>query len=258
METKLSFTVLLACILTACGGTLPSRDYSQHRKNTTLIKDTALNIDHINPLTINVSANKNWQNTGVFIEAGESVNISATGSWSPAPLLAAWSGPEGNVLWTGEVPGIIGGALMAKLSNNGHPFEIGLTKTFRANDYGMLYLAMNDPFRHQFDNVGKVTASIYLPTIKKSRNGPDQRALKIIAYSYNDETGEGRLSAYTGDNAFHTRKRLIHKIGEIASTKNIAIEAGSKGQKINRGGHYELLDESTKNGVIEIKFRTLW
>lgn len=258
MDTKLTLIILLLGFLSACGGTNASRDYSQQQKNIRLIKDDALNIDHIKPVKIEVSANKSWQNTGIFIEAGDTITVSATGSWSPAPLLAAWSGPEGNVLWTGEVPGITGGALMAKLSHKGYPFEIGLTKSFQSSDYGMLYLAMNDPFRYQFDNAGKVTASIYLPHIKGRRDGPDQRALKIIAYSYNDATGEGRLSAYTGDNAFHTRKRLIYKIGEIASTKNIAIEAGNNAQKINKGGNYELLGEETENGVIEIKFRTLW
>ena len=258
MDTKLTLIILLLSFLTACGGTMASRDYSKQSKNITIVKEDTLNIDHLKPHGFEVKANKSWQNTGVFIEAGETITVSATGSWSPAPLLAAWSGPEGNVLWTGEVPGIIGGALMAKLSHNGHPFEIGLTKTFKATDYGMLYLAMNDPFRHQFDNLGKVKASIYLPNIKGRRDGPDQRALKIISYSYNDVTGEGRLSAYTGNNAFHTRKRLIYKIGEIASTKNIAIEAGNNAQKINKGGNYELLGESTENGVIEIKFRTLW
>jgi hypothetical protein len=224
--------------------------------NISVLKSEALDIDHIKPVKVEVEANKSWQNTGVFVENGDVINITASGTWSPAPELLAWSGPEGNVLWAFEVPGITGGALMAKLGHDGHPFEIGLTQTFRAQDYGMLYLAMNDPFRWLFNNTGKVVVEIHVPgasTDNKTKRR--QSPLKVISYNYDEKTGKGSLAAEVGNEALSIRQRLINKIGEIASSKNIAIKAGHESVK---GGNYELLGEFIHDGILEIKFRTLW
>lgn len=78
--------------------------------------------------------------------------------------------------------------------------------------------------------------------------------------SYNDQAlnistfGNGSLAAHIGNQAFATRQYLINKIGEIASSKNIAIKAGKEPLK---GGNFELLDESSANGIMELKFKTL-
>ncbi|TNF34398.1 MAG: hypothetical protein EP315_07275 [Gammaproteobacteria bacterium] len=256
MYKKLLFIVALSQLLSGCFLTPPSRSYSENPLNITLVKAETLNIDLIKPMKVEVESSKSWQNTGVFVENGDIITVNASGSWSPAPALMAWSGPEGNGLWAHEVPGITGGALMAKLGHHGHPFEIGISQTFRAEDYGMLYFAMNDPFRYVFDNSGKVVAEIHTSGANhdtKSRS--TQTSLKIVAYSYDEKTGKGSLAAEVGTEALSIRQRLINKIGEIASSKNVALQAGRESLK---GGNYELLGESSRDGILELKFRTLW
>ena len=237
--------------LNACFLTPPSRNYDEQPKNVTRLKTDALNIDLIKPVSLNVNPAMAWQNSGVFIEKSNIVTVTAAGKWSTAPL--AWSGPEGNLLWSVEVPGITGGALMAKLGHKGHPFVIGLTQTFKANDYGMLYFAINDPFRFLYDNEGQVTAKIYTDIDNKGKSLSNE--IKILSYKYDNETHKGSLSAQIGNRAFATRQYLVNKIGEIASSKNIAIKAGNTPLE---GGSFELLNESSNNGVMQIQFRTLW
>jgi len=256
MIGKILFIALSTSVLSACFIT-PSRDYSEHQPNVKLLKSDALDIDRIKPVRMTVMSNKIWQSTGVFIENGDLVTISANGSWSPAPGLMAWSGPEGNALWSAEVTSITGGALMARLGHDGHPFEIGLTQTFRAQDYGMLYFAMNDPFRFLFDNSGQIESEIY---VQGAENTPDSHnnqrtSLQIVSYSYDEKTQQGYIAASIDQQAFQIRQRLINKIGEIASSKNIAIKAGS--EPLN-DGVYELLGESSTDGILTLKFRTLW
>ena len=48
---------------------------------------------------------------------------------------------------------------------------------------------------------------------------------------------------------------MLNKIGEIASSKNVAIKAGEEPLK---GGSYEVLDESMSDGVMTINFRAAW
>ena len=256
MINKILLIILSASVLSGCF-TPPSRSYTEQPRNVQMLKSEALNIDYIKPVKMSVDPKKIWQNSGVFVENGDIVNVTASGSWSSAPGLGAWSGPEGNILWAVEVPGIVGGALMAKLGHAGHPFEIGLTQTFRAQDYGMLYFAMNDPFRFLYDNTGEVESEIYLKGMDSTSNkSKKQRSrLHIVSYSYDEKTQKGYIAAKMGEQAFDTRQRLINKIGEIASSKNIAIKAGKEPLK---DGVYELLGESSQNGVLELKFRTLW
>ena len=251
MIKNLLTVFFLTLFLNACFLTPPSRNYNEQPKNVTRLKTDALNIDLIKPVSLKINPAMAWQNSGVFIENGNIITVTASGKWSPAPL--AWSGPEGNQLWSVEVPGITGGALMAKLGHTGHPFAIGLTQTFKAKDYGMLYFAINDPFRFLYDNEGEVTAKIYSNI--DSSNKALTNDIKILSYQYDNETHKGSLSAKIGNRAFATRQYLVNKIGEIASSKNVAIKAGNTPLE---GGSYELLDESSNNGIMQLQFRTLW
>ena len=243
--------VSIVVSLAACA-VPPSRSYTKNPRNIEVLAPDSLNIDSITPVKQSIAANKAWQNTGVFLGNGDVVSINANGSWSPAPALMAWSGPEGNALWSVEVPGINGGALMAKLGHDGHPFEIGSTRTFKAQDYGMLYLAINDPFRYLFDNTGTAETEIF---VKGNENTQAQNKLNITGYSYDANTGKGILSARVSGDHFATRERMMKKIGEIASSKNIAIKAGKEPLK---GGNYELTNESTANDVLTLEFQSLW
>ncbi len=107
-------------LLNAC--VTASRSYNDTTENVTRVSDSTINTDHLQAIKFSIAANKTWQNSGIFLENGHLVHVTASGSWSPAPLLLAWSGAEGNTLWSVEVPGIVGGALMAKLGHDGRPF----------------------------------------------------------------------------------------------------------------------------------------
>ena len=48
---------------------------------------------------------------------------------------------------------------------------------------------------------------------------------------------------------------MIKKIGEIASSKRVALLAGNESLQ---GGSYQVLDENSQDGILTIKFKTLW
>lgn len=223
--------------------------------NVRVLHASSLNIDSLTPKKIKVSAEKSWQSSGIFLENGEKATVTASGKWSPAPLLLQWSGAEGSSFFGSEVPYITGGALMAKLGHDGTAFEIGISATFQANDYGMLYLAMNDPFKWQFDNSGELDVAIYTGNNSSTNKPGSSQPTEITSYSYDDRSGKGSLSARVTSDHFKTRNWMIKKIGEIASSKRVALHAGKESLK---GGNYQVLDEGTENGVLTINFETLW
>jgi hypothetical protein len=254
-KRKALFAILLpalAFILTGCSGT-PVKPPKNN--DIDILADNALNIDTLPAKNIKVAADKSWQSSGILLDNGEHIKVKATGKWSPAPLIMQWSGGEGNSFFGSEVPYITGGALMAKLGHDGTPFEIGINKTFQANDYGMLYLAMNDPFKWQYDNEGALDVSIYTSNSKSSDTATAKRPTEIVAYDYDEKSGKGSLSAKVASDHFLTRNWMIKKIGEIASSKRVALLAGKESLQ---GGSYKVLDESSQDGILTIKFETLW
>ena len=258
--TRSLTAVSIICLLSglqACA-VPPSRGYDKRQGNIRVLREEALNIDRIKPETRVIVATKPWQNTGVFLENGQIVSIVASGKWSPWPEVGAWSGPEGNILWAVEAPGIPGGALMAKLGHDGRPFNVGSVQTFRARDYGMLYLAINDPFDYLFNNLGEVEANIYIDANTQTGAGASGKTageIQVVSYSYNDSSREGSLSARAGSDQFKLRSWMLSKIGEIASSKNVAIRAGEEPLS---GGSYVVLDEAIADGVMTIHFRAAW
>jgi len=241
------FSSLLAC------GSAPIKPPAN--KDIKIMPEYSLNIDLLTAQELKVAANKSWQSTGIFLNNGEHINVTASGSWSPAPLMLQWSGGEGNSFFGAEIPYIKGGALMAKLGHDGMAFEIGNNKTFQANDYGMLYLAMNDPFNWQYDNQGELDVAIYSSTNQTGQTANQKTPTEIVSYSYNDKTGKGSLSAKVNGDHFQTRNWMIKKIGEISSSKRVALLAGKESLQ---GGTYQVLDEESKAGMLTIKFETLW
>ncbi len=244
--------IILASFLTACG----SAPVKPPQNNAiTILPDNSLGIDSLKPQEITVAGDKSWQSSGLLIDNGEQVFVKASGKWSPAPLILQWSGGEGNSFFGAEIPYITGGALMAKLGHDGIPFEIGISKTFQANDYGMLYFAMNDPFAWQYDNEGELSVAIYTRSNASSSKNSTASPTEVVAYEYNDKTSKGTLSARVNGDHFQTRNWMIKKIGEIASSKQVALLAGKESLQ---GGSYKVLDENSENGVITINFETLW
>lgn len=220
-----------------------------------LLDDYALNIDNITPIKIKTASNKPWQNSHVFIENGDEVTIKAFGKWSPWPELLMWCGPEGNRYWMHEIPYINGSALMAKLGSQSQPFALGTETSFKANDYGMLFTAMNDRFEYQFNNEGEMNLDIFIQ--RNARQGQKGRSqYKVETYHYDDKNRRGSISVrIIKGEQFKARAWLLTKIGEIASSKNVAIRAGSEP---TTGGNYTVLNEKSRNGILTIDFETVY
>jgi len=233
-----------------------SREYDKTVQNIEILAADSHNIDFLKPLKVNVSSNKTWQKANLFIESGDVVSIKAHGRWSPWPDMNLWSGPEGSYAWAGEVKSIRGSALMARLGHKGQPFEVAIEKSFKAKDYGMLYFAMNDPFDYLHDNQGQVSAEVYIDRLQSQKQSSKaHNGFTVISYQYDDQKRQGRISASVGENSFAVRKWLLHKIGEIAASKNVAIKS-SKSQV--EGGAYRVMDENIDQGVLSIQFETVW
>lgn len=252
---KKSLTYSLCFLLSACFNA-PVKNSNLADNNTEVLAKNSHNIDHIEPIKLEVSPIKNWQNTKVFVQNGDVITIKAFGSWSPWPGMGLWSGPEGSGLWVGEVGGINGSALMAKLGYKGAPISISNAQTFKAKDYGMLYLAMNDPFQHSFDNEGEMTAEVFIDRNKQLQSSSESYgSYEITSYSYDDKKQTGTISAATTSDSFAVRKWLLVKIGEISSSKNISLDAR---KNTAEGGAYRVLDESISNGILSVDFETVW
>ena len=67
-------------------------------------------------------------------------------------------------------------------------------------------------------------------------------------YKYDDNTGRGYISV--NGKGIETRAWMLKKISEIASTKNILLEADEKPVP----GYYRVLDERIKDGIFTIEF----
>ena len=257
MNNLNQFIVIAALsLITAACVTSPTKINSNITDNTEVLSKNSHNIDHIEPIKLQVSAIKNWQNTKVFVQHGDIVTIKAFGSWSPWPALGLWSGPEGSSFWVTEVEGINGSALMARLGYKGTPISISNAQTFRANDYGMLYLAMNDPFEYSFDNEGEMNTEIFVDRNKKLQSVTGNgSAYQITSYNYDDRKQTGSISSTVSGESFAVRKWLLVKIGEIASSKNISLKAN---KNTSDGGAYRVLDEKIIDGILTIEFETVW
>lgn len=255
---KILAVLVGSLLLSSCFSFAPSRTYEDTSDNVEVLDYDSHNIDRIKPLRMRISSSKIWQNTGVFVQRGDLVTVSAYGTWSPWPEMALWTGPDGNDLWSQEVSSISGSALMARLGYQGKPFQLGSSKTFRARDYGMLYMAMNDPFKHLYNNKGELNVSVYVDANNHNPAGASassSAAYKVTAYHYDDSSGKGYISAVTGSQNFAVRQWLLNKIGEIASTKNVALDARKNRAE---GGAYRVTNEKVANGVLSIEFETIW
>lgn len=246
---RIAAIISLLLALSGCvpQATRPIEDAS----NVAILDDSALNIDRLEPTPVRVASDRAWQNSGIFIENGNLVHVSASGKWSVWPEMGMWSGPEGSDIW-GD--GLRGGALIARLGHDGPRFEIGVTRTFRAQDYGMLYFRINDADRDLFNNTGEVAAQVYIGGSKQQTEQASS-GIRVVAYEYDDRSRRGSLSARTGGDPFALRNWMLNKIGEIASSKNVAIRAGKEPVT---GGNYTVLDESMVDGVMTVAFKAEW
>jgi hypothetical protein len=140
---------LVALLLTGCAAP-PSYDDAADNVSVADMEHT----------TVSVDPKAAWQDSGLYLPAGATARITATGKWSPWPAAGLWAGPEGNEAWQGQVSFVPASALMGRLGTDGKPFYIGPESEITARDNGRLYLAMNDLFSALWDNAGEMEATI--------------------------------------------------------------------------------------------------
>jgi hypothetical protein len=120
---------------------------------------------------IRVPADVEWVSTGISLESGQTVYLSAEGLTITAPIkwyFGSHSGPAGQEwgLGCGQYEGATQpcalddapyGALVGRVSPDGEPFLIGGASKFTAPSSGPLYLAVNDNLGFYNDNLGGFT-----------------------------------------------------------------------------------------------------
>ncbi len=107
-----------------------------------------------------IYAYRDWQSTGVYVNQDHVVTIRARGMWLYTP--GEWNNPNGHPRYAAPyfypVPGIRGGALIARIGENGAPFFAGSNLQIRSVTDGMLYLRIDDDVLT--DNEGYLEASV--------------------------------------------------------------------------------------------------
>jgi hypothetical protein len=115
--------------------------------------------------TVRVRAAGYWANGGVFLEAGQTATVSATGSWTIWKDVTSPFGPSGNADLS-LYSGCRKGALVARLGLEGDAAKvacIGEGATLVAEADGVVYLGMNDdatPLFHDGELAVTVRSSV--------------------------------------------------------------------------------------------------
>src|ERR1700678_3419885 len=89
-----------------------------------------------NDYSFNISTTQPWTDTGVDLQTGDVLNITATGKCDPQGVSSASA--EGLPV-TGALPG----ALIARLQTQGVPLLIGSSQTVNVDAAGHLFLGIN-------------------------------------------------------------------------------------------------------------------
>jgi hypothetical protein len=85
-----------------------------------------------------VNARKDWASSGVDVERGDRILITATGTWSCAGQATDANGSDG--VLNGHRPGMLVGRIMGEKAST---FEVGTLRVVEALETGKLYLRMN-------------------------------------------------------------------------------------------------------------------
>jgi hypothetical protein len=113
---------------------------------------------------VTVNASEPWQDTGLYIEAGQAITILASGSWGD-PAGTTNAGGRTSQILNGRrneiaMPGAPVMMLVARIGPQGAPFRVGLRTEYVAPRAGNLYLMANDRFDTLSDNQGTVRVTV--------------------------------------------------------------------------------------------------
>jgi hypothetical protein len=119
---------------------------------------------------VSVSADRGWQSSGLYLEAGARYEILATGRYQIADQPKIWwCEPNGVTIhyWKGKPLGILLGALRDNVYDPNQEsglvtqtFQIGLDRTMVAPRAGTLYLRINDSPAELADNAGQLQVRV--------------------------------------------------------------------------------------------------
>jgi hypothetical protein len=114
---------------------------------------------HAGLMTQTIQAYRQWQSTGIKLEAGDYVTVRASGEWQYSPLVGL-HGPAGGLpaVSSYPMPSARGGALLGRIGESGERFYVGPRYTGHVRAPGMLYLRINDDLLG--DNQGKLDVTI--------------------------------------------------------------------------------------------------
>jgi hypothetical protein len=123
--------------------------------------DRQRNADQVR-LTVN--ALDPWQDTGLYIEAGQAITLVASGTWGD-PAGNTNAGGRTSQILNGRrnevaVPGAPVMMLVARIGPQGTPFTVGLRTEYVASRAGNLYLMANDRFDMLSDNQGTLRVTV--------------------------------------------------------------------------------------------------
>lgn len=109
---------------------------------------------------LRVYAYRDWQSSGVHVNAGDRVSMRADGSWLYTPK--EYNGPEGHPIYPAPTfypdPHARAGALLGRVGESGQEFIVGRRRRIDVTKDGMLYFRINDDILS--DNDGYVTVDI--------------------------------------------------------------------------------------------------
>jgi hypothetical protein len=110
--------------------------------------------------TPRIFAYRGWQSVGVRLAAGDLVTIRAEGEWLYTP--GDYHGPAGHARYAAPafypLPGVPGGALIARIGETGSPVYVGAQARLHAATPGTLYLRIDDDILS--DNQGWVDVHV--------------------------------------------------------------------------------------------------
>jgi hypothetical protein len=113
---------------------------------------------------VTVDAAQRWQDTGLYIEAGQAITIVASGTWGD-PAGTTNAGGRPSQILDGRrneiaMPGAPVMMLIARIGPQGTPFRVGPRMEHVAQRAGNLFLMANDRFDMLSDNQGTLRVSV--------------------------------------------------------------------------------------------------
>jgi sRNA-binding regulator protein Hfq len=123
----------------------------------------------VKTVTVDVPGKKDWTSTGVIVNRGDRVRITATGSVTLDPVTGNASGPDGRSDAPDArklLPDHATGALIAVISSDSDDFIfIGRAAEFTATRNGLLFLSVNEG--NLTDNLGSFKAVVEVAAPRK-------------------------------------------------------------------------------------------